>query len=77
MRVELSRRRRRPRKKRPARACDLAVLSYPPDDNGPTEPYGPFTEQGAQAVFLREGRKGRRVQIVRYMAARALFEVVP
>jgi len=77
MREELSRRRRRPRKRRPARARDLAVLAYPPGDEGPTLLFGPYTTQGAQAVGLRELGHGRKVQIVPYARVRALAEVPP
>lgn len=74
MRVELSRRRRRPRKRRVAPARDRAVLVFPTNDDGPTQPLGPFTQQGATSVFLREGRKGHKVQMVSYEAALLVAE---
>lgn len=73
--IKLSRRRRRPRKRRPARARDLAVLAFPPGDDGPTLLFGPYTRQGALAVSLRELANGKKVQLSPYERVRALFEV--
>jgi hypothetical protein len=75
--IELSRRRRRLRKRRASRPRDWAVLSYPPNDDGPTEIYGPFTERGADPVAFNQLKRGRKVQLAPYERVRALFEVGP
>lgn len=64
---ELSRRRRRPKPRRPQRARDHAVLVSPADD-GDALYLGPYTRRDAMAVLVREGSAGRRVQLVRVLA---------
>ena len=73
--IEVRRRRRRQRKKSEAHPGEWGVLSYPPDDNGRTRAYGPFTERGADPVAFAQLKRGRKVQIVPFERARAVSDV--
>jgi hypothetical protein len=72
----IRRRKRRTRKQRPARPQDMAVLSVPAREEGPTMVYGPLTSKNADSVGFMQLKLGRKVQLVPFERVLAMQEGV-